>query len=60
MNRFFDEEYHMWKDFEFLITDNDIEKLKRGKTLYGDVNDEFSVQLKYVDESEAESEEVCI
>lgn len=57
MQRFTDEEYYMWKDFEFCITDDDIKKLKQGKTLYGDVNDEFSVLLKYVDESEAESED---
>ena len=47
MNRFVDEEIHMWKDFEFCITDDDIEKLKQGKTLNGDVNDEFAVILKY-------------
>ena len=52
MQRFTDEEYHMWKDFEFCITDDDIKKLKQGETLYGDVNDEFSVLLKYVEEGE--------
>ena len=54
MNKFVDEEYHFYGDFEFLITDNDIEKLKQGKALYGDVNDEFSIQLKYVGEGENE------
>lgn len=58
MKRFTYEECYMWEDFEFCITDDDIEKLKQGKTLYGCVNDEYSVQLKYVDESKAESEEV--
>lgn len=52
MQRFTDEEYHMWKDFEFCITDDDIKKLKQGKTLYGDINDEFAVLLKYVEEGE--------
>ena len=47
MQRFSEEEHYMWKDFYFCITDDDIEKLKQGKTLYGDVNDEFAVILKY-------------
>ena len=47
MNRFNDEEYHCYKDFEFLITDNDIEKLKQGKILYSDVDEEYTVILKY-------------
>lgn len=54
MQRFSEEEHYMWKDFYFCITDDDIEKLKQGKTLYGDVNDEFSVILKYVGEGENE------
>ena len=52
MKRFDDEEFHMWGDFVFGITDEDIEKLKQGKTLYGDVNDEFVVLLKYVEDGE--------
>lgn len=47
MNRFEDEEYHCYKDFEFLVTDKDIEKLKQGKTLFGDVDEEYTVILKY-------------
>ena len=47
MNRFVDEEYHFYGDFEFLITDNDIEKLKQGKILYSDVDEEYTVILKY-------------
>lgn len=47
MNRFVDKEYHFYGDFEFLITDNDIEKLKQGKTLYSDVDEEYTVILKY-------------
>ena len=47
MNRFVDEEYHFYGDFKFLITDDDIEKLKQGKTLYGDVDEEYTVILKY-------------
>ena len=47
MNRFVDEEYHFYGDFEFLITDKDIEKLKQGKTLFSDVDEEYTVILKY-------------
>ena len=47
MNRFVDEEYHFYGDFEFIITDNDIEKLKQGKILYSDVDEEYTVILKY-------------
>lgn len=47
MNRFVDEEYHMWKDFEFCITDDDIKKLKQGKILYSDVDEEYTIILKY-------------
>lgn len=54
MNKFVDEEYHFYGDFEFLITDNDIEKLKQGKTLYSDVDEEYTVILKYVGEGENE------
>ena len=54
MQRFTDEEYYMWKDFEFGITDDDIEKLKQGKTLYSDVDEEYTVILKYEGEEDEE------
>ena len=54
MQRFSEEEHYMWKDFEFGITDDDIEKLKQGKTLYSDVDEEYTVILKYEGEEDEE------
>lgn len=54
MNRFVDEEYHFYGDFEFIITNNDIKKLKQGKILYSDVDEEYTVILKYEGEADEE------
>ena len=61
MNRFIDEEYHFYGDFEFCITDDDIKKLKQGKILYSDVDEEYTIILKYyeVGKNKALEQETC-
>lgn len=42
---------------DIIITKEDIEQLKSGKKLYTTVQDEYTIALKYKEESEAEEEE---
>ena len=36
-----------WGHDDFIITDEDIQKLKEGKKLFGEVQDEYSFSLEY-------------